>query len=97
MQTIQVAPGGATPNTFSVIYQSVRSNGIRSLYAGLSASLLRQMSYSLVRLGAYEEMKTRISSNGPPSTSKLILAAALAGALGGIAGNPAGSLSVTLF
>jgi len=91
MQTIQVAPGGRTPNTFSVIYQSVVKNGFRSLYAGLSASLLRQMSYSMVRLGAYENLKGRLSKDGTPSTTNLILAAAFAGALGGIAGNPAGT------
>ncbi|KAG6892589.1 hypothetical protein C0992_013306 [Termitomyces sp. T32_za158] len=48
------------------------------------------MSYSLVRLGTYEELKARFSKDGPPSTTRLILAASLAGGLGGIAGNPAG-------
>lgn len=88
MQTLKSAE--VRPSTFSVIRSSVSQNGFRSLYTGLSASLLRQMTYSLVRLGAYEEMKYRMSQTGPLSTGKLLLAASLAGGLGGIAGNPAG-------
>ncbi|KAG5646062.1 hypothetical protein DXG03_004485 [Asterophora parasitica] len=57
---------------------------------------MRQMSYSLVRLGSYEEMKSRLSKDGPPSTLRLILAASLAGGLGGIAGNPADILLVRM-
>ena len=48
----------------SVIRHSVAQSGIRSLYTGLSASLLRQMTYSLVRLGSYESMKSSLSENG---------------------------------
>ena len=75
----------------SVIRHSVAQSGIRSLYTGLSASLLRQMTYSLVRLGSYESMKSSLSQNGKPSQVKLLFAAMLAGGLGGIAGNPAGT------
>lgn len=76
-----------------MIRASVAESGFRSLYTGLTASLMRQMSYSLVRLGSYEEMKARLSVNGPPSTAHLLLASCLAGGLGGIAGNPAGASS----
>jgi len=75
---------------FSILRNSISDQGIRSIYTGLSASLMRQMSYSLVRIGSYEEMKRRMSANGQPSTGKLLLAAGAAGGLGGIAGNPAG-------
>lgn len=51
---------------------------------------MRQMSYSLVRLGSYEKMKEYLSRDGRPSTIQLLLAASLAGGLGGVAGNPAG-------
>ncbi|KAG6837908.1 hypothetical protein H0H93_013061 [Arthromyces matolae] len=57
---------------------------------------MRQMSYSLVRLGTYEELKARFSKDGPPSTARLILAASLAGGLGGVAGNPADILLVRM-
>ncbi|KAF9056451.1 dicarboxylic acid transporter [Panaeolus papilionaceus] len=89
MQTLQTSPDSLRPSTISVIRSSISQSGFRSLYTGLSASLLRQMSYSLVRLGAYEEIKIRLSRHEKPSTIKLLLAAGLAGGLGGVAGNPA--------
>lgn len=91
MQTMETAPGVKKPSILAVLRTSVEQAGIRSVYTGLTASWLRQMSYSLVRLGAYEEIKSRISKNGrPPSTIGLIAAASFAGGLGGIVGNPAG-------
>jgi dicarboxylate transporter 10 len=89
MQTLDVMAGLKRPSTLAVIRTSIAQSGFKSLYAGLSASLMRQMSYSMVRLGAYEEMKLRLSKEGPPSNMNLLLAAILAGGLGGIAGNPA--------
>ncbi|KAF5377153.1 hypothetical protein D9615_006358 [Tricholomella constricta] len=94
MQTLE--HGSRRPSTISVLRASIAESGFRSLYAGLTASLMRQMSYSLVRLGSYEEMKARLSKDGPPSTLRLILAASLAGGLGGIAGNPADILLVRM-
>ena len=70
----------------------MQQSGIGSLYVGLSASLLRQMSYSLVRLGAYDAMKSHLSKDKQATAGSLFLAACLAGAMGGIAGNPAGAL-----
>ncbi|KAG5339913.1 hypothetical protein C0989_003060, partial [Termitomyces sp. Mn162] len=86
--------GSRRPSMISVLRASIAQSGIRNLYAGLTASLMRQMSYSLVRLGTYEELKARFSKHSPPSTTRLILAASLAGGLGGIAGNPAGMYDV---
>lgn len=72
---------------------SVLEYGIfRGLFTGLSASIMRQMTYSLVRLGSYEVIKQRLSGKQRASTAKLLSAAALAGGLGGVAGNPAGAL-----
>ena len=91
MQTLDVIASSKRPSTASVISTSISQSGFRSLYTGLSASLMRQMSYSMVRLGVYEEMKSQLSKDGPPSNVDLLLAAILAGGLGGIAGNPAGT------
>ncbi len=90
MQTAINEAGSKRPSTFSVIRANVTSHGVRSMYQGLSASLLRQMTYSMVRIGAYEDFKRRLSKNGRPSTIQLLMAATVAGALGGVAGNPAG-------
>lgn len=75
-----------------VVQTSVSEYGIfRGLFTGMSASVMRQMSYSLVRLGSYEAMKQKLSGERRASTGKLLCAAALAGGLGGVAGNPAGT------
>lgn len=47
------------------------------------------MTYSIVRLGAYEQLKSMASTKGKPSTGQMVLCASAAGALGGLAGNPA--------
>ena len=91
MQTLDVMSSSKRPSTVSVISNSISQSGFRSLYTGLSASLMRQMSYSMVRLGVYEKMKSQLSKDGPPSNVNLLLGAVLAGGLGGIAGNPAGT------
>ncbi|KAN0100925.1 mitochondrial carrier [Tylopilus felleus] len=87
MQTL--GPSVPRPSMLATIRTSLSENGLRSIYTGLSASLLRQMTYSLVRIGTYEEIKQRMSANGKPSTGKLLLAAGVTGGLGGVAGNPA--------
>jgi len=89
MQTAEPTQGTKRPSTISVLRTSIMQHGLRSVYTGLTASLLRQMTYSLVRLGAYEEMKARLSQNGIASSFNLLCAAAVSGGLGGIAGNPA--------
>ncbi|KAI6159531.1 mitochondrial carrier [Pisolithus thermaeus] len=94
MQTL--GPAAQSSSMLAVMRVSLAESGLRSFYTGLSASLLRQMSYTLVRLGSYEEMKRRMSLRSPPTTGKLLLAAAAAGALGGIAGNPADILLVRM-
>ncbi|EJF58460.1 mitochondrial carrier [Dichomitus squalens] len=94
MQTMQ--PSAAHPSTLSILRMTVAETGFKSLYTGLSASLMRQMSYSLVRLGAYEKMKVHLSRDGPAPASHLFLAAMIAGGLGGIAGNPADILLVRM-
>ncbi|KAF8238379.1 mitochondrial carrier [Tricholoma matsutake] len=96
MQTLRVKAGSKPPSIVSVIHASIAQSGFRNLYVGLSASILRQMSYSLVRFGSYEKMKARISQDGQPSAIRLLAAASIAGGLGGIAGNPADILLVRM-
>ncbi|KAI0367511.1 dicarboxylic acid transporter [Pilatotrama ljubarskyi] len=96
MQTIHSTSGVVRPSTLSIIRMTVRETGLKSLYTGLSASVLRQMTYSLVRLGTYEKMKASLSKDGPAPGSRLLLAAMVAGAMGGLAGNPADILLVRM-
>ena len=90
MQTMAVS-GELRPSMFVVMRTSIVESGIRSLYTGLSASILRQMTYSMVRLSSYDNFKAWLKSKGHASTGELLLAAMAAGALGGMAGNPAGA------
>lgn len=73
----------------------MRNDGIRGLYSGLSASLLRQLTYSTVRFGIYEEMKSR-SGRADPSFPMLIAMASSSGFVGGVAGNFADVLNVRM-
>ncbi|KAF7324344.1 hypothetical protein MVEN_02647100 [Mycena venus] len=97
MQTMETAPGvKKPPSILTVLRASIAESGLRSVYTGLTASWMRQMSYSLVRLGTYEAIKERLSRSGPPSTFSLIAAASFAGGLGGIVGNPADIILVRM-
>jgi len=80
----------------AVLKLTLAESGIRSLYTGLSASLLRQMSYSLVRLGSYEQIKQWLAQGHKPSSFHLVISAGLAGGLGGLMGNPADVLLVRM-
>ncbi|KAK5017136.1 Mitochondrial dicarboxylate transporter [Cryomyces antarcticus] len=75
----------------------LRSDGVTGLYHGLSASLLRQLTYSTTRFGVYEELKELFSSSlSQPSFPTLVAMASTSGLLGGIAGNPADVLNVRM-
>ncbi|GFZ47766.1 Dicarboxylate carrier 1 [Saitozyma sp. JCM 24511] len=68
----------------------LRQSGVRGLYTGLTASVFRQMTYSVTRLGAYDALKAMMSRPGKKlSMGELVVCASAAGALGGLAGNPA--------
>ncbi|KAK0543831.1 hypothetical protein OC846_006276 [Tilletia horrida] len=69
---------------------SARSEGITTLWQGITATWLRQMSYSITRFAVYEEAKARLTKPGQkPTTATLATSAALAGTIAGVIGNPA--------
>ncbi|WEW57216.1 Mitochondrial dicarboxylate transporter [Emydomyces testavorans] len=61
----------------------------------LSASLLRQITYSTTRFGIYEELKSRTSSSSL-SLLTLVGLASFSGFVGGVVGNPADVLNVRM-
>lgn len=91
--------------TFAYI---IRHDGVRGLYSGISASLLRQITYSTVRFGIYEEFKARFvpkpaqpgssstRTNQAPPLLSLIAASSVSGFVGGIVGNVADVLNVRM-
>jgi dicarboxylate transporter 10 len=69
-------------------------DGFISLWSGLSASILRQSTYSTTRFALYDifiHSMPSFSSSSNPSTSKSasIVCAGLAGGIAGVVGNPA--------
>uniref|UniRef100_A0A672FP91 Mitochondrial dicarboxylate carrier n=1 Tax=Salarias fasciatus TaxID=181472 RepID=A0A672FP91_SALFA len=80
----------------------VKNDGVLALYNGLSASLCRQMSYSLTRFAIYETVRDMLgsSSQGPmPFYQKVLLGASVslaAGFTGGFVGTPADLVNVRM-
>lgn len=75
----------------------IKNNGFLGLYSGLSASLLRQITYSTTRFGVYEELKAYYTTpTSTPSLPVLLAIATTSGFLGGFAGNPADVLNVRM-
>jgi dicarboxylate transporter 10 len=96
------APGA--PKTMLGTFTSIlRIQGIFGLYNGLSAALLRQLTYSTVRFGVYEDLKQRFSPQPTPtnpnpklSFGALILMSSFSGFCGGVIGNPGDVLNVRM-
>ncbi|KAG7270773.1 hypothetical protein CRUP_019413 [Coryphaenoides rupestris] len=76
----------------------VKSNGVLALYSGLSASLCRQMSYSLTRFAIYETVRDMIgtTSQGPMPFYQKVLLGAFGGFTGGFVGTPADMVNVRM-
>ncbi|KAF6160683.1 hypothetical protein GIB67_034630 [Kingdonia uniflora] len=69
----------------------VQEEGVRALYTGVSATMLRQTLYSTTRMGLYDILKqkwTDPNTNTMPLTRK-ITAGLIAGGIGAAVGNPA--------
>ena len=86
----------AHSNSFSAARAILRTNGlVRGLYAGCSASLLRQCSYGTARLGIYgvlfdhfSAVPTFSNAGEPPPFMLKAAIGATAGSLGSIIGTP---------
>uniref|UniRef100_A0AC34FMK2 Mitochondrial dicarboxylate carrier n=1 Tax=Panagrolaimus sp. ES5 TaxID=591445 RepID=A0AC34FMK2_9BILA len=72
------------------------SDGILGFYNGLSASLLRQLTYSTTRFGMYEALKKKFpDEKALPFYQKAALAG-ISGACGGIIGTPGDLVNVRM-
>ncbi|GAB0135548.1 hypothetical protein EsDP_00003881 [Epichloe bromicola] len=85
---LQMRKGDAPKSMSGTFVHIVKTDGPLALYSGISASLLRQLTYSTVRFGVYEELKARYTRTGGEPTFPVLSAMAVtSGFLGGIAGN----------
>ncbi|XP_066902253.1 mitochondrial dicarboxylate carrier isoform X2 [Halyomorpha halys] len=82
---------------FRLVSNMIKNDGFFSFYNGISASLLRQMTYSTARFGIYEIGKEHLSVHGEAVPfAKTVLVAGMAGAAGGILGTPADLVNVRM-
>lgn len=93
LQTQQVGKIGLIQMGIKV----VKGDGILGLYNGLSASILRQLTYSMSRFAIYETVKNNIQQPGQqmPFYQKVLLGG-VSGAIGGIAGTPGDLINVRM-
>jgi len=90
---------GKNVSVFSSSLNIIKYEGVFVLYKGLSASLLRQMTYSTTRFAVYEaikENKMKQNNVNKLPTSSMILYSMIGGGLGGIAGNPADIVNIRM-
>jgi len=77
--------------------QIMRSEGFFGLYKGLSAALLRQMTYGTTRLGLFRTLTNRFSEkDGSMTFVNRVLASVVAGGVGALVGTPADAALVRI-
>jgi len=92
LQTQQKAKFGL----FGMGSHMVKTNGLFSLYNGLSAALLRQATYSTTRFAVYDIGKKSLQKGTELPFYQKILLAGVSGGLGGIVGTPADLINVRM-
>ncbi|XP_019880991.1 mitochondrial dicarboxylate carrier isoform X1 [Aethina tumida] len=71
----------------------IRKSGFLALYNGISAGLLRQMTYSTTRFGMYEVLKQNVKSD---TFVNKVAIASVSGMVGGVVGTPADMVNVRM-
>jgi len=82
---------GDSKNPIKVASQIIKNEGVGKLYAGLSAALLRQATYTTARLGLFRTISNSLLAEGEKTLPfwKKSVAGLLAGGIGCIFGTPA--------
>ncbi|KAF7732754.1 Mitochondrial dicarboxylate transporter [Apophysomyces ossiformis] len=94
---LQNTQGAGNNGMFFTMLKIAKTEGPLQLYAGLSASILRQATYSTVRFGGYEKLKQMMTKEGQNLTVwQLLVCSSAAGALGGACGNPGDVINVRM-
>ncbi|KAH8337415.1 hypothetical protein KR059_009507 [Drosophila kikkawai] len=78
---------------FATAKKIIKEQGILAMYNGISASMLRQYTYTLSRFGIYQVGSDMVDTSTMPRKTAL---AAVAGGLGGYVGAPADLVNVRL-
>ncbi|ODQ64658.1 mitochondrial carrier [Nadsonia fulvescens var. elongata DSM 6958] len=105
LQTAAIGSTEAKAGFVKTLYRVARTEGFFKIYDGLSASLLRQATYSTARLGVYEALKqlyidlypAEVQANhGVPPMHILLPISTTAGFIGGIIGNPSDIINIRM-
>ncbi|KAJ2510403.1 hypothetical protein GGI11_005500 [Coemansia sp. RSA 2049] len=101
LQTVKGAAASASGRSGGLLGQVVRTiyaeQGVLGFYNGISAAVLRQMTYSMARFATYETLKTQLASeDGTLPFYRMAAAGVVAGAVGGVCGTPADIVLVRL-
>ena len=98
LQTPSAAATGKGLGLWRTFQTVVKNESVLGLFNGLSAALLRQLTYSTVRFGVYEELKRRISQRGDTSfyMATALMCSTVAGALAGVAGTPSDIVNIRM-
>ncbi|RWS30836.1 mitochondrial dicarboxylate carrier-like protein, partial [Leptotrombidium deliense] len=93
------------PSLLTITVRIIRTDGVFALYNGLSASILRQLTYSTTRFGIYETGKKTLLESGDGANKnktanisfyQKVLLAVVGGAAGGLVGAPADMVNVRM-
>jgi dicarboxylate transporter 10 len=86
----QTLPPNLRQNVLQTALTSIQDGGVKGLWTGLSASLLRQCTYGAARFGIYGWLKDRGSRIKGGYQVPLWVNGAIAGVAAGVVGAPAG-------
>lgn len=85
------------PTIFQMAENILKQEGIRGLYSGLSASILRQCTYTTARFGCYDLIKNNLIPQHQLTNTWILLPASMvSGAIGGLIGNPADIVNIRM-
>ncbi|CAG8555385.1 3731_t:CDS:10 [Cetraspora pellucida] len=94
---MQTTTGVNPKGTFKTAIDIIKNEKFPGIYKGLSASILRQVTYSTMRFGVYDKLKLFLSKDGENlSFVKKIICASISGCIGGAFGNPADLVMVRM-
>lgn len=90
--------GGVKPSAVAVLRQLAAEEGlINGIYRGLFASLVRESTYSALRLGLYEPVKNAVGAGDPNAPFALrLLAGGISGTVAAATTNPTDLVKVRL-
>lgn len=88
---VMTHPGMPKPSFFNILSEMVKKDGVKSIYSGLSASLMRQAVYGTARIGLHRSFSETLTerNNGEPLSFGMKTAAGMAaGAIAVCLGTP---------